>query len=504
MNINKLVGYLSIRHKLIIAFLAISCIPLITFLVYEFYIFSTAISRTGDKTLEAKAYIAIGAISVFLIGVLIAAVFASKHFTRPIEELRKGTKSIAHGNLNYRLDIQTNDEIELLANDFNDMAKAISDLRSRLKEHTSLLEEKVKARTVEIEKEKQKLDNIVRGIGAGLALVDREMRLSWCNDVFEEWFGELNISQGTKCCEVAGISVGDCPAVKTLIDGRIRQIEHVMLTRAGEKRVFQFTAGPIREGGDIVMVLLMMQDITERKQLEAQLIHQEKMAAFGLLAAGVAHEIGNPLTSLSSLVQYNQRKYHNEPVQETFSLMRSHIDRISNIVREMVDFAHPPKYEWCLTNVNDLINSAMEIARYDPRADSVEMRSSLDPGIPLINIVPDQLLQVCLNIILNSFDAMFTGGELIIASKHVNEVVMITFRDNGSGMGEDVIEHVFEPFFTQKEVGKGVGLGLSVSYAIIKNFGGHILVESQVGRGTTFTVVLPLKKANHERKHTYS
>ncbi|MGB7293295.1 MAG: ATP-binding protein [Thermodesulfobacteriota bacterium] len=505
MNINKLVGYLSIRYKLIIAFLAASCIPLITFLVYELYIASAALRSAAGKNLESTAYIiTIAAIGAFLIGVLIAALFASKHFTKPIEELRKGTKSIAQGNLSYRLDIQTNDEIELLANDFNSMAQAISDLQSRLNEHASDLEEKVKARTMEIEKEKQKLDNIVKGIGTGLALIDRENRLSWYNDIFAEWFGEIDISQGIKCYELAGITLEECPAVGTFSDGRIRQIEHAMFTRTGEKRVFQFTTGPIREGGDIVMVLVMMQDITETKQLEAQVIHQEKMAALGLLAAGVAHEIGNPLTSLSSLVQYSQRECYDESVQETLSLMRSHIDRIAAIVREMVDFARPPKYEWCLTDVNEVIKSAMGIARYDPRGNNVEMKASLDPDIPLINLIPDQLLQTCLNLMLNSFDAMPTGGELTISSKQVNGEVKITFKDSGCGMDKEVMGHMFEPFFTTKEVGKGMGLGLSVSYGIIKNFEGQILVDSQIGRGTTLTVVLPFKKESHERVHINS
>ncbi len=504
LNINKLVGYLSIRHKLIIAFLAVACIPLVTFLVYEASITSNALWTAADNKAEGTPFIAMGVIGVFLIGVLIAGFFASKHFTKPIEELRMGTTSIAQGNLNHRIDIHTNDEIELLADDFNSMAQSISDLQSRLNQHASDLEEKVKARTREIEREKQKLDNIVKGIGTGLALIDREKRLSWYNDIFQEWFGEIDISQGIKCYELAGINFDECPAVQTFSDGRIRQIEHAMSTRTGEKRIFQFTTGPIREGDDIVMVLVMMQDITETKQLEAQLIHQEKMAAFGLLAAGVAHEIGNPLSSLSSLVQYSQRKSYDESVQDMLTLMRSHIDRISNIVREMVDFARPPKYESCPTDVNDVIKSAMGIARYDPRSKNVEMKTSLDSGIPPIDLAADQLLQVCLNLILNSLDAMCAGGELTIASKQVNEEVKITFKDNGSGMNKEVINHVFEPFFTTKEVGKGVGLGLSVSYGIIKGFGGHILVESEAGRGTTFTIVLPLEKESHERVRTYS
>ncbi len=457
---------------------------------------------------ELKTFF-LGIIGVMLIGVFIVGFFATRHFTKSIEKLRKGTASIAQGNLNYRLDIQTNDEIELLANDFNHMAQAISELEGKLKMYASRLEEMVEERTREIEREKQKLDNIVKGIRTALALIDREMRILWHNDIFEEVFGKIDISQGIKCyemCRQSNFPCDECPAVKTLRGGGIEQLEQVMVTRTGEKRVFQYTTGPIRNNGNIIQVLIMIQDITEKKQLEAQVIHQEKMAAFGLLAAGVAHEIGNPLTSLSSLVQYVERKKCDESVcqEETFSLMRFHIDRIANIVREMVDFARPPKYEWYSTKVNDVIHSAVGIAKYDPRGKDVEVKISLDPEIPLITLAPDQLLQVCLNIILNAFDAMGSEKELTITSKLAEEKVEITFKDNGPGMSKEVMKHVFEPFFTTKEAGKGTGLGLSVSYGIIKNFGGEILVESHIGRGTTFTVILPLGEKRDGRIHTNS
>jgi signal transduction histidine kinase/HAMP domain-containing protein len=446
----------------------------------------------------------IGMLSVVLLGVLIAGYFSSRHFTKPIESLRKGTASIAQGNLKYRLDIQTNDEIELLANDFNHMTQTVLELEEKLKIHASDLEKIVVERTSEIEREKQKLDNIVKGIGTGLALIDRKMQLSWYNEVFEEWFGKIDISQGIKCYELANITSDECPAAQTFSDGRIGQVELVMDTCTGEKRVFQFTTGPIRNGDNIVKVLVMMQDITEKKQLESQVMHQKKMAAFGMMAAGVAHEIGNPLSSLSSLVQYTERKNYEESTKEMFALMRSNIDRIANIVREMVNFSRPPKYDWEPAQVNDIIQSAIGIAKYNPNGRGVEVKTFLDPEIPLINLVPDQLLQACLNILLNAYDAVGIEGELSVSSKLKDEKIEIIFRDNGCGMDKGVIEHVFEPFFTTKETGDGTGLGLSVSYGIIKNFGGEILVESQIGEGTAFTIVLPVGKDNHERMHTNS
>ncbi len=410
-------------------------------------------------------------------------------------------KLIRYLNIRYKL------IIAFLANDFDNMVQAISELEEGLKIHSSDLKERVEERTREIEREKQKLDNIVKGIGTALALVDGEMRILWHNDIFEEWFGKVDIARETKCyemCKQLSRPCDDCPGIRTFQGGGIQQTEQSIAPRTGKKRFFRHTTGPIWDNGNIVQVLIMIQDITEQKQLEAQVIHQARMAAFGLLSAGVAHELGNPLTSLSSIVQYAQRNSCDESTQETFSLMRSHIDRIANIIREMVDFARPPKHEWCLTQVNDVIRSAIEITKYDTRGKDMEVKTFLDSEIPLITLVPDQLLQVCLNVILNAFDAIGSGDELSITSKQVEERIEITFKDNGSGMSKEVMEHVFDPFFTTKETGKGTGLGLSVSYGIIKNFGGEIHVESQIGRGTAFTIVLPLGRSSHGRIHTNS
>lgn len=230
------------------------------------------------------------------------------------------------------------------------------------------------------------------------------------------------------------------------------------------------------------------------REAQFQISHQEKMASIGLLAAGIAHEIGNPLTSISSMTQIIKRKVNDENVEQYLTTIRENIDRISRIVRELVDFARPSSLEATWVNVNDVIRNAYGIVKYDKRAKTVEFKLNLQEDLPNLFLVPDQLLQVILNILLNAIDALKDGkGKVNIDSKQEGDYILISITDDGIGIPEEHLNKIFEPFFTTKDVGRGTGLGLSVSYGIIKNFNGSIQVKSKVGEGSTFTIKLPVE-----------
>lgn len=234
----------------------------------------------------------------------------------------------------------------------------------------------------------------------------------------------------------------------------------------------------------------------ELKRAQYQIMHQEKMASLGLLAAGIAHEIGNPLTSISSLTQLLKRRLKKDTNVRYLTAIMKNIDRISVIVRELVDFSRPSKYESKLTNVNEVVQAAVGIVKYDKRSKNLDIRLDLDINLPGTVLVADQLLQVFINILFNAVDAMEeSGNELEVGTWQEEEHILIRFRDTGSGIPEDKINKIFEPFYTTKEVGKGTGLGLSVSYGIIRNFDGDISVQSEVGKGSIFTVRLPINKS---------
>ncbi|MCF8243109.1 MAG: PAS domain S-box protein [Melioribacteraceae bacterium] len=237
---------------------------------------------------------------------------------------------------------------------------------------------------------------------------------------------------------------------------------------------------------------VVIQDHSEVKRLQAQVDQSEKLAVIGQLAAGIAHEIGNPLTAISSLVQILQRKAKEEFFIEQLASIKENIDRISRIVRELVDFSRPPSHEEIYVNITDIVKTALGIVKYDKRVKKVDFITDFELGIPKVKIVPDQLLQVFVNILINALDAIKGEGKIEAASRSDDKYVYVDISDDGCGIDDEIVSKIFDPFFTTKDVGKGTGLGLSVSYGIIKKLNGDIIVNSKINEGSTFTIKLSL------------
>ena len=241
-------------------------------------------------------------------------------------------------------------------------------------------------------------------------------------------------------------------------------------------------------------------DLSDKKLLEKQLIHTQKMESIGTLAAGVAHEVGNPLASISALVQVVLRTTDDLFVKEKLELIKGQVTRISKIIRDLVDFSRPSNYELKLTDLNQILNESINITRVGKKAKDIEFEINLNEKIPLFPLVPDQIEQVFLNILLNAVDAIaekenFYGNKKIaVTSSMDDDYVTIKFTDSGKGMTDDELGKVFEPFFTTKREGIGTGLGLWISYGIIKSFEGKISVDSEYGVGSTFTIKLPFNR----------
>ena len=241
-------------------------------------------------------------------------------------------------------------------------------------------------------------------------------------------------------------------------------------------------------------------DLSEKRTLEKQLIHTQKMESIGTLAAGVAHEVGNPLASISALVQVAQRSTVDPFIKEKLDLVKSQVTRISKIIRDLVDFSRPSNFELQRVNINECVKEAVEITKVGTKAKTIEFDVKLSDDIPNLPLVVDQLEQVFVNILLNAVDAINEVKDekkekrISIESAFSQDEVIITFNDTGSGISEENLTKIFEPFFTTKSQGKGTGLGLWVSYGIIRSFQGKLEVQSNKGMGTTFTIKLPVEK----------
>jgi len=236
--------------------------------------------------------------------------------------------------------------------------------------------------------------------------------------------------------------------------------------------------------------------VTERKRLDEQrLMRSEKLASIGRLAAGIAHEINNPLTSILTFSSLLLRKAEEEQ-KEKLEIIVKETTRCREIVRGLLNFARQgePKKEAC--DVNRIIEAALALTKNQLKVSEnrITMEKAL-ANVPLQQLDPNQILEVFVNIIINALDAMPNGGQLSIATGLVEneKAVEIRVADTGCGIPKESLARVFDPFFTTKEPGKGTGLGLAVSYGIIDGHNGSIDVESELGKGTTFIIRLPLE-----------
>jgi PAS domain S-box-containing protein len=287
---------------------------------------------------------------------------------------------------------------------------------------------------------------------------------------------------------------------ESILAGNIWRGEIVNRNKKGELMYIELIISPIIDpSGKVVGFLGSHRDITEKRHLEEQLIRSQKMENIGTLAAGIAHEVGNPLTSISSLVQVIQRTTDDTFAKDKLELVKNQINRIAKIIRELVDFSRPSHYEEKTVDLNKMIREAVNITRYGKKARHITFNLELAENIPPILVVPDQLIQVFINIIINALDAIEDdSGGITISSRIDGKTLYTVIQDTGKGIEEEDLEKIFDPFFTTKRVGEGTGLGLWVSYGIIKNFGGNISVDSVVGRGTTVTISLPIKQKESE------
>jgi len=231
----------------------------------------------------------------------------------------------------------------------------------------------------------------------------------------------------------------------------------------------------------------------ELKRSQAQLVQAEKLAAMGRLAASIAHEINNPLQAIHNCLHLTLKKPLNEEKKTRYlGMAREEVDRLITIVQRMLEFYRPSKEGMAPTDVHAIIENVLALSSKRLQRGKITVTKKLASDLPNINAVSDQLKQVFLNLVINAIEAMPQGGELCIETKlsEDGDGLSMAFTDTGVGLSEKEQENIFEPFFTTKAT--GTGLGLSVSYGIIERHGGRIEVQSELGKGATFTVYLPL------------
>jgi PAS domain S-box-containing protein len=288
----------------------------------------------------------------------------------------------------------------------------------------------------------------------------------------------------------------------TITSGKVWVGEVEDRKKNGEPFYTQLMISPILDNDkNIIGYFAIHRDLSDKKLLEKQLIHSQKMESIGTLAAGIAHEVGNPLASISALVQVILRTTKDTLLAERLELIKHQVNRISKIIRDLVNFSRPSNYELKLTDINQTLQETINITKVGKKARNVVFKTRLSDKIPSIPLIPDQIEQVFLNILINAVDALNEkdedGKKIEVETNVGGEFITVKISDNGTGIKEENVGKIFEPFFTTKKEGRGTGLGLWISYGIVKSFEGDIEIDSTDGKGTTFLIKLPVR-VSHE------
>ncbi len=292
-------------------------------------------------------------------------------------------------------------------------------------------------------------------------------------------------------------------------EGYIRY-EHLPLqTKTGTPVAVEFVSNKYEVAGKKI-IQCNIRDITEQKKIEEEKKKLEqrvqvinRVSAVGEMAAGIAHEINNPLTGVIGFSQLLMKRDIPEDIREEIVTIYESAQRIASIVNRLLTFSHQIKPERKLTAINELINNTIELRAYHLRTNNIEVVTDLASDLPLIMIDPGQLQQVFLNIIVNAEIAIKqirNKGILSIKTEKLSDNVRIYFEDNGQGISRENMKKIFNPFFTTRQVGQGTGLGLSICYGIVADHNGRLWAESTPGKGATFIVELPLVTKNQRVK----
>lgn len=285
-------------------------------------------------------------------------------------------------------------------------------------------------------------------------------------------------------------------ATKRIAEGTLDQkVESISKDEIGELgKAFNFMVDSIKE-----------RDERLKEQAELQIMKSERLAVIGRLAAGVAHEINNPLGGILLYTHLMLEDFPpDDPKREDLEKIVRETDRCKKIVRGLLDFARPSEPKVELGRLDDIMQSVLVLLEKQVLFQNIVVEKKFSTNLPMIAFDKSQIQQVFMNIILNAAESMEGKGKLLIEIKLSNdgEYVEAKFTDTGHGIPMENVDKLFEPFFTTKKTGEGTGLGLSISYGIVRKHGGRIMVESEVGKGTTFTVRLPTKERGKNDKST--
>jgi len=433
------------------------------------------------------------AFSIFLLGVsgMGATFFILNYFhyvvlVKPLRKVSSFFKSVVTGekSLDMKFDIRGDDEISEVAGSFNQM---IAHLK-RSQEELVLSEMKYR--------------RIFEGSKDAIVLIDcagpaRDVNHSgvelWGFETREEFTKHVSLSN----LFTKGEGLNNFVA-RMERDGFVKNHETI-LRRADGTEINALISATLRRDGDnnICGYECTIKDITERKRMEERIREADKLASIGQLAAGVAHEINNPLTIILGYARLLMKEHpFDDEMKENFKVIHNNAQMCKKIVEDLLNFSRQKKPQYIEADINNTLDSVISVIETQFVRHGITMVRNYDPSIPPVTIDVDKMRQVYMNLLMNAYHATDSGGYIHVCTHYdqAKDGVSIVFSDTGCGIPKSIQTRIFEPFFTTKEPGKGTGLGLAVSYGMVKEHRGEISFESEEGKGTTFRIWLPLNR----------
>lgn len=452
------------------------------------------------EALDATARNFGGIILATALVVAAVAVFLAGRFTRPIQVLSEQVREVGAGHFDVSVDIHSGDELETLGRGFEKMA-------AQLERHRRELVRSLKAREASRRaalRERDFIRTVFANVVSGLAVVGRDGTITTVNRNTERILGlRQGEMEGRSACEV----LADMPDLLDLIrkglDGDPAGAADIDIQTETGRRNIEVTASRMPDGDageEAAAVLLVIRDITRRKRMEQMLRRSDRLVSLGTLAAGVAHEIRNPLTGISLMLDdLHDRMVHRQGDQLLMQRAMEEMEKLETIVTELLEFASKPSGDFEWVNLRTVIDNTLFLIKKQCKRQNVLLVENLPDDIPRLRMDPERMKQALLNILLNALNVMPEGGELHIIVLVPEDLEMfqggrgieIRVCDTGPGVDPADMDYLFDPFFTRSP--SGSGLGLSITHTIIEEHRGKIMVDSKLGRGACFKIFFSLE-----------
>ena len=363
---------------------------------------------------------------------------------------------------------------------------------------------------MDIEQVRHILPELIDSMSDAVVVVDRQQRVVAANRRYLEAFGSLpgsvllhHCHDALHCPEGPSFKTGRCSACEAIeLKQPVRRMRN-LTAPAGAQRRWEATFNPVLDAsGEVTHVVEVWRDITERSELEAQLAHSERLASLGTLAAGVAHELNNPMAAILAGVERLQRwlsrepavdPRHREEISGVLAGLERETQRCTETTEKLLLLAQPVRAATSWVDVNRAVRDTLSLLNYQISKQGIRTVQELDPRIPPVWARETGIRGVCMNLAMNAVQAMRDGGTLTMRTRNVDARVILEVEDTGPGILPEHLDRIWDPFFTTKPIGQGTGLGLSITRQVVGRQDGTIRVETRPGHGARFIVELPVK-----------